>query len=107
MKQFYLVHVTKNERHLIGSTDELNQIIEFIEDQYVDPIVHLEDVSIDEFKNEATNASDFDNGLYIIEEIDSINVYQVKTLISFGYLYNSAEREIKLKDRYELVVNDE
>ena len=49
----------------------------------------------------------YDNGLYIVECPEKIVILEVSTNISFGYLFNSAVRNIKLIDTYEIIVEEE
>ena len=103
---FHLVKVEKNNRYLVSTVTDVNEVIKYLENTYPEHIKHLEDVNFDDFKNEVDTGNEYKSGLYIIEHPDSVNVYRVSTKIYFGYLFNSAQREIKLVDRYELVVDN-
>ena len=103
---FHLVKVEKNNRYLVQTVDDVNEVIKYLENNYSENIEHLEDISFDDFKNEIDSGNKYKSGLYIVEHPDSINVYRVSTKIYFGYLFNSAQREITLLDRYELVVDN-
>ena len=102
---FHLVKVEKNIRYRI-QTDDIEEVIPFIETQYSEHCEFLEDFNYDDFKNEVETGNKYKSGFYIVEHPDCINVYCVSTKIYYGYLYNCAEREIKLIDRYELVLDN-
>ena len=102
---FHLVKVEKTNRYLVHTVDNIEEVIPFIENQYPEHVEYLEDVSYDDFKNEVESGNKYESGLYIVEQVDSINVYRVLTKIYFGYLYTSAQREINLVHRYKLVVD--
>ena len=102
---FHLVKVMKNVRCLIQTVDDIEKVIPFIEDQYSEHCEFLENVDYDDFKKAVEESNKYESGLYIVEHPDCINVYRVSTKIYYGYLYNCAEREIKLIDRYELVLD--
>jgi len=107
MTIFHLVLVKGKNRHLVETVNEINDIINYIENQYVDMIKFVEDVTEDEFIMDVAKLDKYDNGLYIIEDPDKILVLKVSTKISFGYLYNSVDRDIKLIDTYEIVVEED
>ena len=103
---FHLVKVEKNVRYMIQTVDDIEEVIPFIETQYSEHCEFLEDVNYDDFKNEVETGNKYNSGLYIVEHPDCKAVYRVATKIFFGYLYNSAQREINLVHRYELVLDN-
>ena len=103
---FHLVKVEKNNRYLVQTVNDVEEVVPFIENQYSENVEYLEDVSYDDFKNEVETGNKYQSGTYIIEHPDSICVYCVLTNIFYGYLFTSAQRQIKLVHRYELVVNN-
>ena len=103
---FHLVKVEKNNRYLVQTVNIIEEVIPFIENNYPEHVEHLEDVNFDDFKNEVDTGNEYKSGLYIVEHPDCICVYRVSTNIYFGYLFTSAKREIKLIERYELVIDD-
>ena len=103
---FHLVKVEKNNRYLVQTVNIIEEVIPFIETQHPEHVEHLEDVNFDDFKNEVDTGNEYKSGLYIVEHPDCICVYRVSTNIYFGYLFTSAKREIKLIERYELVIDN-
>ena len=104
MTSYHLVKVSKLNRQLELTVHDPEEVIEFIECLYTDNIEFLRGVSYEEFEKDVKTGNTYTEGLFIVEETDSINVYRVKTEIYYGYLYNSAQRNITLEDRFELVV---
>lgn len=104
---YHLVKVEKKQRFVVQTVDDIDDVITIIENQYPEQCNYLEDVHHDDFLNEVNNGNKYESGLYIVELPDCINVYRVCTKIYYGYLFNSAQRESKLVDRYELVLNKE
>ena len=89
---FHLVKVEKNNRYLVQSVKDVDEVIKYLEIQYPENIKNLEDVSFDDFKYEIDSGNKYKSGLYIVEHPDSICVYCVSTKIFFGYLIVHKER---------------
>ena len=104
MTTYHLVKVSKLDRRVEITVRDPEEVINYIECLYTDNIEFLRGVSYDDFEKEVKTGNTYTSGLFIIEETDSINVYRVKTDIYYGYIYNSAQRNITLEDRFELVV---
>ena len=102
---FHLVKVEKNNRYLVETVNDVEEVVPFIKDFYPNNIEYLEDIQFDDFKKEVETGNKYDSGLYILEHPDSICVYRVLTKIYYGYLFKSPQREIKLVDHYELVLD--
>ena len=93
---FHLVKVEKNNRYLVSTIIDVNDVIQYLENNYPENVEHLEDVNFDDFKNEVSTGNKYKSGLYIVEHPDCINVYRVSTNIYYGYLFDTAKREINL-----------
>jgi hypothetical protein len=100
MKEVVLVRLANDRMNIVFKSDNLNDIIDYVKSQYQDSI-YLEDEDVSTFL-----ASDkFKDGNYIlVDDVDdNIFVYNVDTLFSSGYIYNSIYREKQLMDEFKLI----
>ena len=79
------------------TVDDIDEIITVIENQYPENVEYLEDVHFGDFKNEIESGNKYKSGLYIVEH--RICVYRVLTKIYYGYLFNDAQKELRLVDQ--------
>ena len=99
---FNLVHVKKGNRNIICTVEDVDYIFVYLENRYVDKLQYIKNVNYDDFKDEVENGNKYEQGLYLLEIPNSLNVYRVSNKISYGYLYNKMQKVIKLVDCFDV-----
>lgn len=104
--KYLIISLVKGNRRIVDQISDLDSVRWVIEDDNVDDLTFLEGMDKDKFMNEVHLTNLYDDGSYLIETRDKLELYQVKTKISFGYIYNGVDRTTKLIKEYEIVVDD-
>jgi len=104
--EYIVVCVKNGTRTVVDIVTNIDQVTTVIENNHVDDITFLDGIIEAEFKYYVENTNKYEKGVYMIETSDKIKVYDVSTIISFGYIYNSVKRKITLVGEYEIVLGD-
>jgi hypothetical protein len=102
MEELSLIRLGEKYR-LVHQGSNLCQIVNFIRNKY-EKCIYVELDTIDMF----LGSDKYKDGVYIIaNDDDHIRVYQVDTIFSGGYVYNSVYRDKTLIDEYMVIESEE
>jgi len=102
--EYIIVSVKNNTRTVVDIVPDIDQVITVIENNHPEDIIFLDGITEEEFKYDVLNSNKYETGFHLIETSDKIKLFNISTVISFGYLYNSANRKINLVAEYEIVL---
>lgn len=102
MPGIYVVKTKSNYRTALKKVETVEKFIEYIQTLH-EGATFLGQVKVQEFTDSVYYDTKYEDGLYILDDVASVQVYEVKTTVSEGYVYNSTLRTAKLVGEYELV----
>lgn len=104
--EYIVVNVKNGTRTVVDIVTTVDQIITVIENNHVENIRFLNGITEAEFKYDVEFTNKYEKGVYMIETSENIKLYEISTVISFGYLFNSVKRKTSLFGVYEIVLGD-
>lgn len=104
--EYIVVRVKNGSRVVVDVVNDIDCVTDVIENNHIEDITFLDGITEAEFKYDVDFSNKYEKGVYMIETSDKIMLYDVSTVISFGYLYNSVKRKISIFGEYEIVLGD-
>ena len=101
---YELLRTVKGVRFLVADVNSIADSLRFIEQQYINPIKHLQDITIAELEIEIKNNADiYLHGLYSIINKNIITLYNIYSVKNVGHLYKIDSVGSSLIDSYTCI----
>ena len=101
---YELLRTVKGVCFLVADVNSIADSLRFIEQRYINPIKHLQDITIAELEIEIKNNADiYLHGLYSIINKNIITLYNIYSVKNVGHLYKIDSVGSSLIDSYTCI----
>ena len=118
---YELIRDVNDVKFLITEVEDIPDSLRFIEKRYINPIKHLDNITIDKFSIDAQDNKDkYPHGIYSIINKNIITLYNIYSIKNVGHLYKidsvgssvidsytHISKTIEEFDKYELILKND